>query len=334
MESSRRDFLKIAAAGPVAAAAGAYGEEAKVDGVSGATQKYREAAGLDKLKGELPKGKIGSMTLSRIIIGNNLIGGWAHSRDLIYVPDLLKAYHTGPKVFETLHMAEAAGIDTMCVINAQADLYRKYRENGGKIQTICQTYPKPDDVTGDIDLAIDNGFTTMYINGAVGDRLTRTNRLDVIAAAIEHIRKQGYPAGIGAHSVQVPMACEAAGIVPDYYVKTFHHENYWSATPRENRREFTVDGHPQPGHNDWHDNMFDLFPDQTQEVMGKVKAPWIAFKVLAAGAIHPRDGFNFAFQNGADFLCVGIFDFQIVEDVNIAIDALAAARERQRPWYG
>jgi hypothetical protein len=79
------------------------------------------------------------------------------------------------------------------------------------------------------------------------------------------------------------MACEAAGIVPDYYVKTFHHENYWSAIPRENRREFTVDGHPQPGHNDWHDNMFDLFPDQTQEVMGKVKAPWIAFKVLAAG---------------------------------------------------
>ena len=34
-------------------------------------------------------------------------------------------YDDGP---ETLHLAEAAGIDTMCVINAQADLYRKYRD--------------------------------------------------------------------------------------------------------------------------------------------------------------------------------------------------------------
>jgi hypothetical protein len=64
--------------------------------------------------------------------------------------------------------------------------------------------------------------------------------------------------------------------------------------------------------------------------MKTVKRPWIAYKVLAAGAIHPRDGFKFAFENGADFLCVGMFDFQVREDVIIARDILAGKLNRQR----
>jgi len=57
--------------------------------------------------------------------------------------------------------------------------------------------------------------------------------------------------------------------------------------------------------------------------MGTVKKPWIAFKVLAAGAFLPKDGFRFAFENGADFICVGMFDFQVVEDVNVASEVLS-----------
>ena len=68
------------------------------------------------------------------------------------------------------------------------------------------------------------------------------------------------------------------------------------------------------------------------DFMQTVEKPWIAFKVLAAGAIHPRQGFPFAFKGGADFICVGMYDFQIVEDVNICLDALAASARRQRPW--
>ncbi len=66
--------------------------------------------------------------------------------------------------------------------------------------------------------------------------------------------------------------------------------------------------------------------------MATVKKPWVGFKVLAGGAIHPSDGFRYAFENGADFICVGMFDYQIVEDVNIAIDTLAGLKNRRRPW--
>jgi hypothetical protein len=66
--------------------------------------------------------------------------------------------------------------------------------------------------------------------------------------------------------------------------------------------------------------------------MKNLPQPWIAFKVLAAGAIHPEHAFRHAFESGADFVCVGMYDFQIVEDANLALNALHTCGSRQRPW--
>ncbi|WP_436418129.1 hypothetical protein KCV26_04675 [Petrimonas sulfuriphila] len=67
--------------------------------------------------------------------------------------------------------------------------------------------------------------------------------------------------------------------------------------------------------------------------MNALEEPRIAFKVLAAGAIEPKDGFKYAFDNGADFICVGMYDFQIVDDTNILLDTLSNV-QRVRPWRG
>jgi NAD(P)H-dependent flavin oxidoreductase YrpB (nitropropane dioxygenase family) len=87
-------------------------------------------------------------------------------------------------------------------------------------------------------------------------------------------------------------------------------------------------------HNRHHDNMWCRSAKDTIEFMAMLKKPWIAFKVLAAGAIHPRDAFQWAFESGADFICVGMFDFQIAEDTGIAAEAIAAVigKGRARPW--
>lgn len=66
--------------------------------------------------------------------------------------------------------------------------------------------------------------------------------------------------------------------------------------------------------------------------MRKVEVPWIAFKVLAAGAIHPRQGFSFAFRNGADFIAVGMLDFQLRMDADLVKHTVALLKDRDRPW--
>jgi NAD(P)H-dependent flavin oxidoreductase YrpB (nitropropane dioxygenase family) len=75
-------------------------------------------------------------------------------------------------------------------------------------------------------------------------------------------------------------------------------------------------------------------PQETIAYMSDLERPWIAYKVLAAGAIDPKAGFNHAFENGADFAAVGMFDFQIAEDVAVANAVLKKTRNRDRSWHG
>jgi hypothetical protein len=172
----------------------------------------------------------------------------------------------------------------------------------------------------------------IQIQGNCCDFRVRDNEVDVLIEAIDYIRGQGYPAGLGAHSVQALVAADEAGIKPDFYMKTLHHDQYWSAHPKENRIPFSVDGEKSQNHDEFHDNMFCLFPDDSIQFMKQTNIPWIAFKVLAGGAIHPTEGFQFAFANGADFICVGMFDWQIADDVNIALDILPTVQQRERKW--
>jgi len=336
----RRDLLKNLASLPVLGFFGwaaarqkrAYG----VDVVSGATIKVG-ALDIRELKGELPKGKIKNHEISRLICGGNLIGGWAHSRDLIYAPSLFKAYNTEPKIFETLMLAERAGINAINIGFPSNPVLEKYKKlTGSRIKVISQIAPgnEKESLFVNIDKAIDHGVDIIQVQGNHGDWLVRDGKIDDIAKMLDHIRKQGYTAGLGAHSVETLFRTQEAGIIPDYYMKTMHHDRYWSAHPKENRVPFEVDGKRNPEHDRFHDNMWCLNPERTAEFVAQTKVPVMGFKVLAAGAIRPEDGFRWAFENGADFICVGMFDFQIVKDINVAIETLAKLKDRKREWYG
>jgi hypothetical protein len=68
--------------------------------------------------------------------------------------------------------------------------------------------------------------------------------------------------------------------------------------------------------------------------METVDKPWVAFKVMAAGAIRPKTAFSYAYRHGADFIIAGMFDFQVEPDVKIAIATLRKISNRKRPWRG
>lgn len=339
-DNSRRDALKNLATIPALGVLGlgAFRETQNfgIDTLSGASIKVG-GADIGELKGELPKGKIGEHEISRLVAGGNMIGGWAHSRDLRYVPSLFRAYNTEKKIFETLILAEEAGINTINIgfpTNATLQKYKKL--TGSKIKVITQVAPdvKNHDYLVNIDKAIDFGVDIIQIQGNHCDWMVRDNKLDKIDLMLSHIRKQDYTAGLASHTVDALIACEEHGIIPDYYMKTMHHDNYWSAHPRENRVPFEVDGKKYLDHNKFHNNIFCLFPDRTVEFVERAKVPVMGFKVLAAGALAPEDGFNWAFKNGADFICVGMFDFQVVNDVNVTINTLNNLQGRTRKWYG
>jgi uncharacterized membrane protein YphA (DoxX/SURF4 family) len=304
------------------------------DAISSATLPRVTYKRLADLKGELPRGHLGNLELSRLILGCNLISGYAHARDLIYANTLFKAYNTDEKILETFHLAEMAGINTCFITTPNFPIYNKYMKlYGGKMQTVCQADLKATDFFGDIYKAIDSGATTLYIQGGYADRYVRDGKISQVATAVEYIKKKGFLAGVGCHALEVIQQCEKEGVPTDYYVKTFHHDKYWSAHPVSQREPFSVDIKKSVDHNMIHDNIFDLFPDKTTQLMSGISKPWIAFKVLAGGAIAPKNGFRFAFENGADFICVGMFDFQIVDDINTVCEVLAQLKSRQRPWF-
>ncbi len=294
---------------------------------SAATAKSSAVSGLEKPANAFPTGRIGNVQISRLIIGGNQFSGWSHSRDLSYLRDLFLAYSTEEKIMETLEKCEEEGINA--IITASSKYLNKFwNQRGGKIQWIAQTHPKANDLTSNIQKAVDNGAIGAYIQGGVGDSFVKNGRVDLLGKAVDFIKSKGLIAGIGGHSIEVPIAVEKAGIDVDFYMKTLHHGDYWSATPKDKRVEFNVDsGSPYD-----HDNIWSITPEKTIEFMKKVKKPWIAFKVLAAGAIHPSEGFEYAFANGADFVCVGMFDFQVTENALIAGDKVSANSNRQRPW--
>ncbi len=301
-------------------AAGGAGLAARAAGAEGA------AAPPPASGSAMPRGRIGKLEVSRLISGGNLISGWAHARDLGYVASLMRSYNTDEKVLDTLEQLEQHGINTIICDPRERPMKlfgRYWKERGGKIQWIAEGHPKDDDLKTNLQQSIDFGASAVYVQGVIGDRWLRGGKLDRLGQCVQHIQSQGVPGGIGAHLIDVIVQSEKNGYGADFYVKTHHHSQYWSAR-RPDQQEDVIDNSA--------DNYWDMEPDRTAAVMRDVAKPWIAFKTLAAGAIRPESGFRFALQNGADFLCVGMFDFQVAQDAKLAIDLVRVFQKRDRPW--
>jgi len=319
----RRAFLRTtlaaSAGGALAGGVGSDIAEAK---------PAKPKPGADQAADAMPSGKIGDLTVSRLLLGGNLLTHYTHSRDLKYVYNLTAHYNTDEKIMETMLLAERHGINTLSVHNPppiMKTLRRYRRERVGKMQyIICPTAackPGMVEYAKQVDDLMDAGADAIYLWGVRGDQLLRQGKIDLMKEAVDIAKAAGVPSGVGAHDLRVVEACETGGVDPDFYIKTFHHHRYPSA-PRPEELKGPYAEHPGYWCKD---------PERTIEVMQKVKRPWIAFKVMAAGAIPPKDAFPYVINHGADHVLAGMFDFEIAEDARVARQAVAGAK-RERPW--
>ena len=275
----------------------------------------------------MPTGKIAGQEFSRLMMGGNLIGGWSHSRDLAYVSTLMRHYNTEAKIRETLELGEANGINVIntWVMQENSHLFNHWKR-GGKMKWIAQARLDGAGGFSQLQKAVDEGAAGIHITGDAAERLLAEGNFDKVGESVEFIKARKRIAGVAAHDLAVIVECEKRKLDVDFYQKTFHSHDYYTA--------------PRPGEKDAvgpHDNSWCSDPQAVIDLMATAKTPWVAFKILAAGAIPPRAAFPYAFNSGADFILVGMFDWQIAEDAKLARRVVGAVQgpgsKRTRPWF-
>jgi len=279
----------------------------------------------------LPKGRIGRLEISRLMLGTNIITHHVHARDLQFVRNLSRRYNSEERVMTTFAEAEARGINTFMTHNDETvmRLFGDYRRRGGRMHLIVAPDPKESReaqvFSGVVQRLVDAGADALYVHGVIGDELIRRKQFSFLAELVAMMQATGLPTGVGAHDLEVIKACEAAKLSCDFYFKTFHHHHYPTAPePKDIKGP-----HAETPHGYWC-----AYPEETAEFMKTVKKPWIGFKVMAAGAIPPRNAFQYVYEQGVDFILAGMFDFEIAEDAQIATEVLAGIKNRARPWCG
>lgn len=315
-ELTRRTFVRDSVWASAGAAI-ALGAEAGRRIAQGA--EAPSSSGPAPAKGTLPKGKIGNLEISRLLLGGNLLARYNHIRDLRYVAELVNRYNTDEKILETMALAESMGINAVTVAPSPSTtkLLKEHREKrGGKLLWIAYHVEWMQDLGRygqHVQRMVDEGADAIYMWGEDCDRLVREGKLSTLAKAVEIIKAHNLPTGVGGHELRTIQEVEKNKVPCDFYVKTLHHLNYPSAK---------MD----------YDSIFCRHPAETIEFMKTVEKPWIGFKVMAGGAIPPQDGFKYALEGGVDFVLAGMFDFEIAPDVKIIKDLLAASPKRVRPW--
>ena len=241
---------------------------------------------------ELQKGQIGKYSISRLICGGNLFSHFAHSGELKYVSELFAAYFTDEKVVETLSICVEHGINTFLgrTDDNVARFLDKYEASQGeRIQWIAQTASERKPVEINIDFAKQHGAIGCFTHGRTSDDLVAAGEVSRIAECVARMKEYGMIAGVGSHKPETVRTVHEAGIDVDFFFLTINNVGYEC------------------------DN-----PQLVRETMHSIDKPFIGFKTLGAGRTVPEKGFKFAVESGADFLAVGMFDFQVKEDVEVA----------------
>jgi len=286
---NRREFLKHAAlAGAAAATMGAAGEE-----------KGRKEAAKSKtrLGGPLPTIQLGSLEVSRFLLGSNPFWGYSHKNPQL--DEEMKAYHTDEQIVRILDEAARCGLTTIVSPPDQrwVDLWTKYRAAGGKLGIwIAQCHDAPEEMEAEIDRAIKGAANAIFIQGHRVEQQFVNAKFDTLRRWLDRIKNAGIPGGFAAHWPEIHPELENRKFPADFYFQCCYNITRPGAM-----------GEP------YHEADRKI----AMETIRAIEKPVVAYKILGAGRLRAADGFEQAFNSirRKDGVCVGIWAKEAIDQI-------------------
>jgi len=235
---------------------------------------------------EMPTVRIGSLTVSRLIIGGNTFSGHAHQPG--DVGRQMTDWYTVERIKSTLEQAADMGINTFL---GRADqhimrMLQEYWNGEGHIRNwIAQSAPEFADMSRNIREVAECGGKAMYIQGAHIDKLFKKGKLDDVRPWLDEIRERGMSVGAGSHRPDVLLLIQDKGWPVDFYMQCCYNLS-------DRSEEYLAEDR-----------------EKAFAAIRQLEKPTIAFKILAAGRNNPEEAFKSAFENikRTDAVCVGFF---------------------------
>jgi len=305
---NRRDFLKRT--GRLAAAAGAAGLAGNALGAADAKAATGPRAPAEakpapadpkapakpadpKASAGMPTVKLGSLEVSRLILGSNPFWGYAHKPGNL--GEQMKAYYTDAKITEVLNEAADCGITAVASPPAERwiGVFKRYLDSGGKLKIwIAQPDGPPEQMKDEIATAVKGGAKAVFVQGARVEEQYGQKKLDVLKAWVEHIKNLGAVAGLAAHWPEIHPDLEGRGFPTDFYFQCMFNVSKGELYRLAERTKAV-------------------------ETIRKIEKPVVAYKILGAGRLTAPEGFEYAFNHlrRKDAVCVGVYTKDAVDQI-------------------
>ena len=276
----RRDFLKTGAALAMGGAAAARKP------LSGASDRTGSPAGL-------PTVLLGTLEVSRLILGSNPFWGYSHKSPQL--DEEMRRHHTDERIIQILDEAAACGLTAVASPPDErwTKLWTRYTERGGRLKIwIAQCHGNPEQMLLEIDRSVKAGAKAIFIQGARVEEQYGKGNFDVLRTWIDHIREAGLPAGAAAHWPEIHPEFERRKFPTDFYFQCMYNAsktNDYSPAERE----------------------------KAVATIAQLAKPVIAYKILAAGRLAAGEGFEYAFNHigRKDGICVGIYAQNAIDQI-------------------
>jgi len=251
----------------------------------------------------LPKVRILDREITRLIVGSNPLYGYSHFNTIL--DRLMREWMTQHHRVETLHRAEAAGINTWQVHYNDPTIedLKRYRDGGGKMQWL---------LLADFELMKNWKLLSEVAKlGPIGighhgnrtDERFRSGQMHIVQDFTKAVHDAGVPAGVSMHNPAVMAYIEDHDWKVDYYMTCLYRV---SRTAEEARAEF--------GESPLLETFMEKDPERMCAAVRRTKKPCFAFKILGAGRTVNRPeqlerAFRFALTNikPQDAVIVGMF---------------------------